>query len=245
MAATHFIADLHLVDDREPAARRLAAYLAGPARAAAALYVLGDLFDVWIGDDGSVPRHARTLDAFAALADTGVPLYFMRGNRDFAVGTAFEQRSRLQIIDDPTTVDLYGIPTLLAHGDVFCSDDVAHQAFRAKYTDARWRHRRLALPLWLRRTVARRARRRSAASKQTKPAHIMDVNAQTVSDMAAEHGVTRIIHGHTHRPTDHIDRSPARHVLADWRDDLAEVMIVDDQGVHRRRLDHDGRFIAG
>lgn len=242
MSATHFIADLHLVDDREPAARRLAGYLAGPAREADALYVLGDLFDVWIGDDGSIGSHGATLDAFAALAQAGVPLYFMRGNRDFAVGAEFERRSRLQIIDDPTPLTLRGIPTLLAHGDVFCSDDVAHQAFRAKYTDAGWRRRRLALPLWLRRTVARRARRRSTAAKQTKPAHIMDVNTTTVANLAAAHGARRIIHGHTHRPADHVDDGVERYVLADWRPDVAEVLCVDEHGVARRRLDAAGRF---
>ncbi|HET7314538.1 UDP-2,3-diacylglucosamine diphosphatase [Salinisphaera sp.] len=241
MSATHFIADLHLVDDHAPAARRLAGYLAGPARDADALYVLGDLFDVWIGDDGSTARHAATLDAFRALADTGVPIYFMRGNRDFAVGPTFEARSRLRIIDDPTVLTLYGVPTLLAHGDVFCSDDVAHQLFRAKYTDARWRERRLALPLWLRRVVARRARRRSAAAKTTKPAYIMDVNRTTVAAMAAEYDVARIIHGHTHRPADH-DDGIARHVLADWRPDRAEVLVVDRNGIRRAPLGAGGGF---
>ncbi|MGN8157283.1 UDP-2,3-diacylglucosamine diphosphatase [Salinisphaera sp. SWV1] len=243
MAATHFIADLHLIDDREPAARRLAGYLSGPARAADALYVLGDLFDVWIGDDGSIPRHAATLAAFAALAHTGVPVFFIRGNRDFAVGPTFESRSRMRILDDPTVAMLHGVPTLLAHGDVFCSDDIAHQAFRARYTDARWRQRRLALPLWLRRRVARRARRRSAREKTRKPMRIMDVNAATVAGMADEYRAQRIIHGHTHRPADHLDGDIARYVLADWRDDRAEVLVVDDNGVARRRLDHAGRFI--
>ncbi|MGB7756788.1 MAG: UDP-2,3-diacylglucosamine diphosphatase [Salinisphaera sp.] len=243
MPATHFIADLHLVDDREPAARRLAGYLHGPARDADALYVLGDLFDVWIGDDGSIPRHAATLDAFARLAVAGVPVFFVRGNRDFAVGAAFESRSRMRILADPTAFTLHGVPTLIAHGDVFCSDDIAHQAFRAKYTDARWRNRRLALPLWLRRTVARRARRRSTTAKQSKPADIMDVNADTVRTLAVAHGARRVIHGHTHRPDDHAHDGIERHVLADWRDDRAEVMIVDAGGVARRRLDRAGRFV--
>lgn len=244
MAATHFIADLHLIDDREPSARRLAGYLSGPAREADALYVLGDLFDVWIGDDGSIGPHAATLDAFAALTGAGVPLYFMRGNRDFAVGLDFERRSRMRIIDDPTALTLHGVPTLLAHGDVFCSDDIAHQAFRLKYTDARWRKRRLALPLWLRHTVARRARRRSVASKQSKPVHIMDVNTATVTALAAEHGAQRVIHGHTHRPDNHVDGGVERYVLADWRPDVAEVLLVDERGVTRHRLDPAGRFRA-
>lgn len=244
MSATHFIADLHLIDDREPAARRLAGYLAGPARAAHGLYVLGDLFDIWIGDDGSIPQHAATLDAFAELAGSGVPIFFIRGNRDFAVGPVFESRSRLQILEDPTTLALHGVSTLLAHGDIFCTDDVAHQAFRARYTDAAWRQRRLALPLWLRRTAARRARCRSARAKTRKPMQIMDVNTETVANLAAEYRAARIIHGHTHRPADHPGRDVARYVLADWRDEHSEVLVVDNNGVARRALDRTGNWVG-
>ncbi|WP_423823948.1 UDP-2,3-diacylglucosamine diphosphatase [Salinisphaera sp. SPP-AMP-43] len=243
MAATHVIADLHLIDDCEPAARRLAGYLAGPARDAAALYVLGDLFEVWIGDDGSIREHAATLDALRELVLSGVPAYFMRGNRDFAVGQAFETFSGLTLIDDPSRVILYGVPTLLAHGDIFCSDDTAHQAFRAKYTDPAWRHKRLALPLWVRRAVARRARRRSSKRKAGLPSSIMDVNTATVARMAAEYDVARIIHGHTHRPADHPGTDVDRYVLADWRPERAEVLCIDDAGVRRRQLNAAGEFV--
>lgn len=215
----------------------MAGYLAGPARAADALYVLGDLFEVWIGDDGSIPAHKQTLDAFAALVANGVPVYFIRGNRDFAVGTAFEDQSRMRIIDDPTVIDLHGIRTLLAHGDIFCTDDIRHQRFRSKYLNENWRKRRLALPLWLRRGIAKWARRRSARGKAHKPAHIMDVNADTVLRMASKHNAHRIIHGHTHRPADYTDHDPARHVLADWRDGQVEVLIANESGIHRRPLD--------
>jgi Uncharacterized protein conserved in bacteria len=125
--ATHLLADVHLTGADDPNAARLSAYLDGPAREAEAVYVLGDLFDVWIGDDGSLPEHAAVIDRFAALARTDVPLYFIRGNRDFAVGEAFVAASHMQILDDPIVVDLHGTPTLLSHGDVFCTDDTAHQ----------------------------------------------------------------------------------------------------------------------
>lgn len=237
MSEAHFIADLHLLDDEDWKARCLADYLAGPARAADALYVLGDLFEVWIGDDGSIRSHKQTLDAFAALAASGVPVYFIRGNRDFAVGPAFEARSHMRIIDDPTVINLHGLPTLLSHGDLFCTDDVKHQKFRSKYLNEDWRRRRLALPLWLRQKIAQWARRRSTRDKARKPAHIMDVNADTVSRMANKHNVHRIIHGHTHRPADHTDHDPARHVLADWRDGQIEVLIADESGLRRQLLD--------
>lgn len=237
MAPTHFIADLHLASDRGPAARRLIDYLAGPARDAGALYVLGDLFDVWIGDDGSLPVHRATLACFADLVATGVPVYFMRGNRDFAVGRAFEQTSGMRIIDDPSIIDLHGTPTLLSHGDSLCTDDTAHQAFRAKYTDPRWRARMRRIPLWLRRLLAKRARRRSMAGKTQKSAAIMDVNARAVRENLRYYGVRRMIHGHTHRPADHaldVDGEPAeRIVLADWRPDQAEYLSVDSRGARR------------
>lgn len=236
MAETHFIADLHLLDDHDPKAKRLAGYLAGPARSADALYVLGDLFEVWVGDDGSIPQHAATLDAFSELVSAGVPVCFMRGNRDFAVGRAFEKRSGMRIIGDPTPLQLHGISTLLTHGDIFCTDDKEHQAFREKYTDENWRNQKLAWPLWLRKAVAKWARRRSRRGKAKKAEHIMDVNPDTVARIAAEHGAKQIIHGHTHRPANHESDELNRYVLADWRDNQAEILVVNDNGIERRPI---------
>ncbi|GAB3683086.1 UDP-2,3-diacylglucosamine diphosphatase [Salinisphaera aquimarina] len=245
--STHLLADVHLRGADDPNAERLKAYLAGPAREAEALYVLGDLFDVWIGDDGSIPIHASILDAFAKLAATGVPLYFMRGNRDFAVGEGFVAASRMLILDDPVVVDLHGTPTLLSHGDMLCTDDTAHQAFRARYTNPRWRARMLRIPLWLRRWLAARARRKSTAGKASKPAHIMDVNGDTVRTTLREYGVTRLIHGHTHRPASHrvdLDGTQGeRIVIADWRPEQAEILVADSQGVHRRSLIQDNSSV--
>lgn len=234
--ATHFLADLHLDDSRDEYARLLTAYLAGPARTAEAIYVLGDLFEVWIGDDGSLAQHRATLDAFAQLVASGVAIFFMRGNRDFAVGEAFQQVSGMCLLDDPCVIDLYGVPTLLSHGDLFCTDDLKHQHFRTKYTDPVWRKRRLRLPLWLRRRAAARARRKSRYDKHRNPPHIMDVNSDAVRRIMLAHGVRQLIHGHTHRPATHeftLDGDPARRiVLPDWRPDQTGVLVVDADGHH-------------
>lgn len=232
--ATHFLADLHLNDDHEPFARLLQQYLGGAARTAEAVYVLGDLFEVWVGDDGSLPRHRATIDALAALAATDVPLYFMRGNRDFAIGETFAATTGMTILDDLHVIDLYGVPTLLSHGDVFCSDDVEHQQFRANYMDPQWRARKLRWPLWVRQGVATWARRKSRRGKARKPQDIMDVNADTVQRLMAEHCVRRLIHGHTHRPATHAcdinGQSVQRIVLPDWRPNRTGVLTVGAQG---------------
>lgn len=229
--ATHFLADLHLNDAQEPFARLLHQYLNGPARQAEAVYVLGDLFEVWIGDDGSLPRHRATIDSFAALADTGVPLYFMRGNRDFAVGDTFARSSGMKILDDLHVIDLYGVPTLLSHGDVFCTDDHEHQVFREQYMDPEWRARKLRLPLWSRKLVAKWARHKSRRGKARKPRDIMDVNERTVKRVMAEYGARQLIHGHTHRPDtyqyDTEDSELRRIVLPDWRYGQTGVLTVD------------------
>lgn len=239
--ATHFLADLHLVDTHEPNAQRLARYLAGPARDADALYVLGDLFDVWIGDDGSLPIHRATVDRFGELTATGIPVYFMRGNRDFAVGDTFVQASGMRILEDPCVVDLHGTPTLLSHGDYFCTDDHRHLAFRAKYMDPAWRRRMLRLPLALRRLLAWYARRESTRGKALKPWRIMDVNPDAVTDTMRRTGAPRLIHGHTHRPDTHVfdlDGARAeRQVLPDWRPGRAGVLVVEENRCRLRWLD--------
>lgn len=239
----HLLADVHLADDTSPAAQQLAGYLAGPARGAAAVYILGDLFDVWVGDDVSFDTHRATLDALAGLAAARVPLYFQRGNRDFAVGARFFTHTGARPIADPVVHRLAGQPVLLAHGDVFCSDDVAHQRFRARYTSAVWRSRMLRVPAGLRRVLARRARQRSAAAKMRKDAAIMDVQADTVARWARETETFRIIHGHTHRPGDHTHGRVKRHVLADWRPDRAEILTLSRRAIQRRLLDAEGRFV--
>lgn len=237
--ATHFIADLHLQASRPDLTAVFHRYLQGPAREAHALYILGDLFEYWIGDDGSLPEYPDTLNALATLSNAGVNLFFMRGNRDFAVGPAFAQAADLRILSDPLLIDLYGTPTLLTHGDMLCSDDKEHQKFRSKYTDPAWRARMLKLPKFVRRAAARRARSRSKANTRNLPANIMDVNPESVCMLMQEYGAARLIHGHTHRPQRHSvdmgDQTGERWVLADWRstaeiDSRSHASLPDNKG---------------
>lgn len=236
----HFIADLHLHAARPGLTDIFHRYLAGRAREAEALYILGDLFEVWVGDDGGLIEFRDTVAALADLADRGTKIHFMRGNRDFMVGPAFAAACRLNILDDPTVVDLPQGPTLLSHGDLLCTDDTNHQRFRARYNDPHWRARLLWLPLWSRRLIARHARNRSRNNNLNKPEAIMDVNQDTVRRLMRRYHVTHLIHGHTHRPADHdveLDGiSGRRLVLSDWHEDHGEVLVCDDEGFRRLPL---------
>lgn len=236
----HFIADLHLQISRPGLTALFHRYLAGEARRADALYILGDLFEAWVGDDGGLTEFRDTVEALAALAESGTKIYFMRGNRDFAVGSDFAAACRLTLLDDPSVADLPTGPALLSHGDLLCSDDTAHQRFRARYNDPRWRARMLRLPLWSRRLIARYARARSRAGNRHKPEAIMDVNPDTVRRLMHRYHIPLLIHGHTHRPADHevaLDGTPGhRLVLADWHDGRGEVLICNENGFRRQAL---------
>jgi len=220
-----FVADLHLSADRPEATRRFLDFLAQDARAGAALYVLGDLFEYWIGDDElEAPDGdplARTLaQAFAELAAAGVPVYLMHGNRDFLLGERFCRASSAQLIADPTCRTIAGVPTLLAHGDALCTDDVEYQAWRRTARSPQWQRAFLAEPIAERRARMQALRAASRAATRTKPAQIMDVNAAAVADALRAWGAQRLVHGHTHRPGRHtlvVDtRACERWVLPDW-----------------------------
>lgn len=222
--ATLFLSDLHLDPSRNDIAAVLTvltALLRGPARQAEALYVLGDLFEAWIGDDDQGPLAAAIAAEFAMLATVGVPVYFQHGNRDFLIGGDYAARAGLQLLGEQHRIDLYGVPTLLLHGDTLCSDDHDYQRLRLAWRDPVWQAAFLALPLDQRRAFAARARVASRAHTATASSAIMDVNAAAVGDCFRAHQVTRIIHGHTHRPAIHppqdIDgRACQRIVLGDW-----------------------------
>lgn len=212
-------------------------YLDNDARSADALYILGDLFEYWIGDDGSIRDYQDIIASLSALTTAGVSVYFMHGNRDFAVGQDFARATGIRILADPTVVDLYGTPAALTHGDRLCTDDLAHQQFRARYTDPEWLDRMLRLPLFIRRLLARYARWRSKRERHGKTGAIMDVNADTVRTFMEEHAVQCLIHGHTHRPADHqLSDHGRRVVLSDWHDDWGEVLICDPDGCRRQTL---------
>lgn len=216
-----FIGDLHLDPARPDMIGAFEDFCAGPARRAQALYILGDLFEVWIGDDDDDPALERVLDAIAALTRAaGIPAWFMTGNRDFLVGTRFHEHTGLQPLPDEQVIDLFGRTTLLCHGDTLCTDDVDYQRFRAMVRDPGWQRDFLARPLAERRHLAENLRRDSGEAMATKETSSMDVSADAVADAVRRHRVECLIHGHTHRPAMHrheIDgRTVERWVLGDW-----------------------------
>jgi UDP-2,3-diacylglucosamine hydrolase len=218
---TLFLSDLHLEDGRPEALGWLRALLAGPARSADAVYVLGDLFEYWIGDDAPGATGAAVAEATRELADRGVPLYFIHGNRDFLLGAAYAARAGLGLLPETHTIDLYGVPTLLLHGDTLCTDDAEYQAVRAQTRDPEWQRRVLAMSVEERIALARSARDASMAHTGSTALEIMDVNPAAVRAAFAASGTRRMIHGHTHRPAVHAveleDGTRAtRIVLADW-----------------------------
>jgi UDP-2,3-diacylglucosamine hydrolase len=219
-ATVLFVSDLHLDSARPAITELFLTFLRGEARSAAALYILGDLFEAWIGDDDPDPHHARVMDAMRELADSGVPGFFMHGNRDFLVGPAFAERTGFSLLDDPALIELDGEPTLLMHGDTLCTDDHEYQAFRQQVRNPDWQAAFLAQPVEKRRAFAAEARRQSREAQTGKADAIMDVNAQAVAQAFRDHNVRRLIHGHTHRPAVHavnVDGLDAqRIVLGDW-----------------------------
>lgn len=217
-----FISDLHLRASGEEAVRRFLEFLNGRASSADALYILGDLFDAYIGDDDDGFPNRDVKLGLRRLSASGTKVLFQHGNRDFLLGRRFCQETGVGLLDDYAVVDLYGIPTLVTHGDLLCTDDVHYQAARRRVRTREWKERALAKPLFARRLYARWYRYRSGRDKKDKSAEIMDVNSGTVvSTMQAFH-VTRLIHGHTHRPAVHDvalgQRMGQRFVLAEWTD---------------------------
>jgi len=208
-------------------------FLAGPARNAARLTILGDLFDYWAGDDDLAdPFNARIVAALRTLSDSGVKLEFMAGNRDFLIGAAFAKAAGLSLLPDPLVRDIDGVRTLLTHGDALCTDDADYQRFRAQVRDPAWRTAFLARPLAERKREIEALRARSEAEKKIKPLAIMDVNAAAVSAALAEHGAQAMIHGHTHRQGRHDHAGHPRWVLGDWHAGCGNALVCDPAGWH-------------
>ncbi len=216
-----FIADLHLSPERPRAIALFRQFMREVAPTAATLYILGDFFEAWVGDDDlSDGFHADIASCLRTLVQGGVPVSFLPGNRDFLIGDAFARTTGITLLEDPTRIDLFGIPTLLSHGDAFCTDDASYQSFRRQVRDPTWQAAFLARPLTERHAMARELREHSEQAKAGKQPEIMDVNADAVFRSFREHAVTRIIHGHTHRPAKHEYQLAGclgeRWVLADW-----------------------------
>jgi UDP-2,3-diacylglucosamine hydrolase len=217
---TLFISDLHLDASRPDITTQFLRFLGTEARAADALYILGDLFESWIGDDAPDAGQEAAIDGLRSLTQGGVPCFVMHGNRDFLLGEGFFQRSGARLLADPVLATLYGETVLLMHGDALCTDDHAYQRLRATVRDAGWQRQFLALTIGQRRALAGAARDGSKAHTAATAYAITDVNAESVATVLRESGAITLLHGHTHRPAVHslkIDgRDCTRIVLGDW-----------------------------
>ncbi len=220
-APTLFIADLHLTPERPQINAAFFAFIADPAARAHALYILGDFFEAWVGDDDlAAPLHTEVAAALKRLTERGIPVFLMHGNRDFLLAEVFCHASGATLIADPSVIELNGEGTLLMHGDTLCTDDIAYQAFRAQARDPGWQANFRAKPLAERHALANALRAQSEETKADKTPAIMDVSPGTVSNALRQSGCHRLIHGHTHRPALHhleIDGHMAeRWVLPAW-----------------------------
>jgi UDP-2,3-diacylglucosamine hydrolase len=218
--STLFISDLHLEADRPEIGEQFLDFLDEEAADAEALYILGDFFEYWVGDDDPDAYYASIKRSLRAFTDSGVPVYFMHGNRDFMIGEEFAAETGVTILPDPYRIDLYGKSVLLSHGDALCTDDVEYQKMRAMTRNREWQAMMLEKPLEERIAIAKHARSQSQERNKTLSESIMDVNPDAVKKLIAEYGVEILLHGHTHRPGIHgvdvDDRFAKRVVLGDW-----------------------------
>jgi len=246
LPTTLFISDLHLDPERPEITRLFRQFLQNEARAAQALYILGDLFEAWIGDDDDAPLAQEVAASLRALHESGVPVYFMHGNRDFLLGHSYAARAGMRLLPDPSVIMLYDEPVLLMHGDTLCTDDVAYQAFRVQSRTPAWREAMLAQPLAVRRALAGQARDASKTHQQAlKTEHraqfetITDVAQHTVESTFIRYGIKTLIHGHTHRPAVHTvnagDTRCTRIVLGDWYEQ-GSVLRVNADGYRLQAL---------
>lgn len=238
--ATLFVSDLHLQDDRTPADGLFRRFLDGHAASAEALYILGDLFDAWLGDDLILPEQQGIIDALRTLTDSGIPVYLMHGNRDFLLGAGFAHRTGCTLLPDPFVIDLYGTPTLLMHGDLLCSDDLPYQQMRRQIRDPRWIAAFLAKSAEERIAFARQLRDTSKEEVSRKADYEMDVNEETVAAYLQHYRVGRLIHGHTHRPASHpLPSGGERLVLGAW-EASGSMLYCDEAGCRLEEYRHTG-----
>ena len=236
-----FVSDLHLKAERPDLLRRFATFLADTAAAnVESLFILGDLFEYWIGDDDLAdPFNADVCNLLRGTADMGTRLFFIAGNRDFLIGSRFAAASRMTLLDEATRVGAGDTAILLLHGDTVCTDDVPYQDFRRMVRAPEWQQRFLARPLTERRAEVETLRRRSAEAMQEKAPEIMDANSAAVRQALISHGCHRLIHGHTHRPChERIDLPSGhgeRYVLSDWDTGRGDALEIGPAGL--RRLD--------
>ena len=238
-----FISDLHL-SPRSPGATALFLdFLAGPARQASALYILGDLFEAWIGDDDiDDPYNARIVAALRQASDAGLAIHLQHGNRDFLIGPAFAAAAGIRLLPDPYDLTLPEWSFVLSHGDLLCLDDTAYQAVRARVRTTEWQTRMLARPRFLRRLIARYFRWRSRNAPRVAYA---DLNPAATDDFLRDHAYATLIHGHTHHPATHDHIVDGIHVerwvLADWHEDRGECLVWDGEALRREIISPENR----
>ena len=234
-----FVSDLHLEADSPRSVAAFTALLRGEARSATALYVLGDLFEAWVGDDDPDPLRDSVCREMAALSASGVPVFVMHGNRDFLYGAGFEARTGAEVLPDPCVATLFGRRMLLTHGDLLCTGDAAYQELRSTVRAASFRERVLALPLEARQTLADAARAGSKAHVAAQRAEIMDVTPEAVLAAFRATGTRVMVHGHTHRPAEHghvVDGEQALRVVLDAWYEGGSVLTLDASGFARRAI---------
>ena len=226
---TLFISDLHLDGIRPESTALFEHFVRTEAHRAEALYILGDLFEYWLGDDVLTETGEQVYRALSSLASAGLPCYFMHGNRDFLLGKRYAARCGMRLLPGETVIDLYGTPTLLMHGDTLCTDDTVYQEVRRNIRTPQWREAFLAKTPEERGAFVHEAREQSREHQLSVSVEIMDVNLDSVSEAFERHGVTELIHGHTHRTAvhDHVvgDRTAHRIVLGDWYERSSVVRV--------------------
>ncbi len=235
-----FISDLHLALEKPAVTRKFLQFLQQEATQAQAIYILGDLFDTWVGDDDFFPPTRRIKKQLKQLISQGTQVFLQVGNRDFLLGQRFCTDTGVELLEDCAVIVLNGVKTLLMHGDLLCTDDLPYQAFRAKSHTQTWQQAVLSKPLLLRLMVARWYRLRSFFHKRGKTAEIMDVNQETVCAIMRQHQVKRLIHGHTHRPAVHsfqVDNEVIeRIVLSEWHSQPFDLLGWSKEGYHFLKL---------
>ena len=236
MAHSLFISDLHLSQDHPLSTELFLHFVAHVSPAAEALYILGDLFEYWAGDDDlNDAYHLRITTALRGLDERGTRIYIMHGNRDFLMDEELGSACNATLLEDPTLLDLYGTPTLLTHGDALCTDDTEYQNFRKQVRNDDWQNRFLSQPLAQRKSQIEQMRSQSETQKSGKQLDLMDVNAKAVEELLRRHGYPRVIHGHTHRPAKHLHQvdghSCERWVLGDWDSGKAATLRCDAHGL--------------
>ena len=217
---TLFISDLHLEESKPEIGKQFLEFLEGEAAGADALFILGDLFESWVGDDDPNPHYAIMKSGLRTLVDSGVPVFFMHGNRDFMIGTQFAEETGVTILDDPETIEMHGYTVMLSHGDALCIDDKQYQQVRLMTRNPEWQAMMRAKPLHERLAFAENARKQSQAYNDSVGDDIMDVNQDAVVGTFRNRDIDILLHGHTHRPAIHdLDlngRTGRRIVLGDW-----------------------------